>query len=437
MRQLRRVLVATGAVLAVATTLVAATPAPAPATAPPASEAEAAVEPGTIVQEGGPLTVPAGGGPVTTRLTVTLPSGVTGPLRAARVSFKAEGDTWSRPGEQFTSTCSVNGGTSAPCAWSSPDPEAVDGTWLILDLPAAEVPAGSSTVTYDITVDVTEGMEWLSRLSATLELHDATGPVARGDVALDIVPGAISARHRSSLHARDRDGVLWQYDATGSADAPLAKRKRVGGGWNVYTAITKLDRTTAERNEGDLVARDRNGVLWYYDGNRQVDAPFKPRVRVGGGWNVYTSIVGLPGGDLVARDRDGVLWFYEGRNTSPGPRAFRPRVRVGGGWNAYTAIASFGDGLVAHTATGRQFRYEKSDDWHPSAPFEPRREVGGGWNRYTALTGMGLALDDPSLAARTADGKLFVYGVDRWNGNSDPYRPRPAGWGWNIYDTLV
>ncbi|MCX5226328.1 tachylectin-related carbohydrate-binding protein [Streptomyces sp. NBC_00233] len=395
-------------------------------------------EPGTVVQEGGRLTVPAGRGPVTTRLTVTLPPGTTGPLRSARITFQAAGDTESRPSEQFTSTCSVNGGAAASCAWFSPDPETVDGTWLVLDLPAAEVPAGTSTVTYDITVAVTEGMEWLSRLSGTVELHDATGPVARGNMALDIVPGTIEAWHRSSLHARDRDGVLWQYDATGRADAPFAKRKRVGGGWNVYTAITKLDRTTAERNEGALVARDRNGVLWYYPGNRRPDAPFKPRERVGGGWNVYTSIVGLSGGDLVARDRTGVLWFYEGRGPGvTGAYAFHPRVRVGGGWNAYSAIASFGEGLVAHTAAGRQFRYEKSDDRGPSAPFKPRREVGGGWNRYTALTGMGLVLEDPSLAARTADGKLVVYGVDRWKGNSDPYRPRPVGGGWNIYDTLV
>ncbi|MFE2554474.1 tachylectin-related carbohydrate-binding protein [Streptomyces sp. NPDC059352] len=437
MRQLRRVLVATGAVLAVATTLVAATPAPAPATAPPASAADVAVEPGTIVQEGGPLTVPAGEeGPVTTRLTVTLPPGGTGPLRGTRLAFTAEArQPGARPGLQFSSTCAVNGGAFAPCAWASPDPETVEETWLVLDLPGAEVPAGSSTVTYDITVDVPSGMEWLDALSATLELGDATGVVARGDVGLRIVPGTPEAWKRSSLHARDRAGVLWQYDATGRGDTLLAPRKRVGGGWNVYTAITKLDRTTAARNTGDLVARDRDGVLWYYQGGLRDDAPFEARVRIGGGWNTYTRIVGLPGGDLVARDRDGVLWWYEGSGLARWK--FSPRVRIGGGWNAYTSIVSFGDGLVAHTATGRQFRYEKSDDWDPSVPFEPRREVGGGWNRYTALAGMGLVLDDPSLAARTADGKLFVYGVDRWNGNSDPYRPRPAGWGWNIYDTLV
>ncbi|MFE5945188.1 hypothetical protein [Streptomyces sp. NPDC056480] len=432
---LRRALVATGVVLAAAATPVAAAPAPAPE--PAARTAVAAAEPGTIVQEGGPLTVPAGGHPVTTRLTVTLPPG-TGTLYAQRVAFKAAGDTESRPAEQFTSTCSVNGEPAMPCDWSSPDPETVDGTWLVLDLPGASVRTGSSTVTYDITVAVTEGMEWLSRLDATVELQDVDGPVARGEMALVIVPGAIEARPRSSLHARDRDGVLWQYDATGRADAPFAKRKRIGGGWNVYTAVTKLDRTTAEPNKGAMVARDRNGVLWHYASSVRPGAPFEPRERIGGGWNVYTSIVGLTGGDLVARDRDGVLWFYEGRGHGrTGAYTFHPRVRVGGGWNAYTSLASFGDGLVAHTAAGRQFRYERSDDPDPSTPFEPRREVGGGWNRYTALAGLGLVIESPSLAARTADGKLVVYGVDRWKGNSDPYRPRPVGGGWNLYDLLV
>ncbi|WP_411110148.1 hypothetical protein [Streptomyces sp. c-19] len=438
MRHLRRVLVATGAVLAVATAPVAAAPAPAPtATAPPASAADAAVEPGTIVQEGGPLTVPSGEeGPVTTRFTVTLPPGVTGPLRGTRLAFEAgTSRPEDRPGLRFGSTCAVNGGAFAPCAWTSPDPETVVETWLVLDLPGAEVPAGSSTVTYDITVDVPSGLEWLGDLSATLELGDATGVVARGEVGLRIVPGTPEAWRRSSLHARDRAGVLWQYDATGRDDTLLAPRSRVGGGWNVYTAITKLDRTTVARNTGDLVARDRDGVLWYYQGGGRDNAPFEARVRIGGGWNVYTRIVGLPGGDLVARDRDGVLWWYEGSGLARGK--FTPRVRIGGGWNAYTSIVSFGEGLVAHTAAGRQWRYEKSDDWDPSVPFKPRREVGGGWNGYSALAGMGLVVQDPSLAARTKDGKLFVYGVDRWGGNSDPYDPRPAGWGWNIYDLLV
>ncbi|SEN41251.1 hypothetical protein [Actinacidiphila rubida] len=54
-----------------------------------------------------------------------------------------------------------------------------------------------------------------------------------------------------------------------------------------------------------------NGVLWYYQASWNTAEPFRPRVRIGAGWNIYTSVVGtgtqaaFPGqGDgLVARDK--------------------------------------------------------------------------------------------------------------------------------------
>ncbi|MGW4723726.1 hypothetical protein [Streptomyces sp. NPDC004291] len=410
---------------------------PAPVAAASAAPGVTAAAPGTIVQEGGPLTVPAGEeGPVTTRLTVTLPPGTTGPLREERLGFEVEnGRPGSRPGQLVTSTCAVNGGAFAPCPWHSPDPETVEGIWLGFDLPRAEVPAGSSTVTYDITVDTGSGMEWLGLLSTSVELRDQRGVVARGELSFRFVPGTPEAWRRSTLHARDRDGVLWQYDATGRTNTPLEPRKRVGGGWNVYTALAKLGPKNAS-GPGDMVARDRDGVLWYYESGRRPNTPFAPRFRVGGGWNVYTALVGLPGGDLVARDRNGVLWrYHRSGGTTP---VFAPPVRVGGGWNVYTALTAFGDGLVARTADGKLWRYEKADGARPAVPFAPRRPVGGGWNRYDVLAGAGLIGDqDPSLAARTKNGDLLVYGTRRKDGGSEPYAPRPAGWGWNVYDLIV
>ncbi|MER5962313.1 tachylectin-related carbohydrate-binding protein [Streptomyces sp. NPDC002057] len=442
MRHLRRALAATGVALAVVVPAAAGsvTAAPSPAPAAPGTASPAA--PGTIVQEGGPLAVPSGEeGPVTTRLTVSLPPGVTGPLRGERVTFRAEpGMPGARPGEMVTSTCAVNGGAFRSCPWGSPDPETVQGTWLVLDLPPAEVPAGSSTVTYDITVDVPSGLERLGRLSSTVELRHGTGTVAAsGPLTFDFVRGTPEASRRASLHARDRDGVLWQYDATGRTDTLLKARKRVGGGWGVYTAITELERTTAA-GAGNLAARDRDGVLWFHRGRGPVSSgPFEPRRRVGGGWNAYTSIVGMPDGSLLARDRDGVLWRYP--RTSMADHPFGSRVRVGGGWNAYTSIVAFGDGLVARTADGGLWRYERAEGGEPAVPFAPRRAVGGGWNAFTALAGAGpVGGHDTSLAARTGDGRLVVYGVVRWgdrNRYSEPYHPRPAGWGWNIYDLIV
>ncbi|MFH9722230.1 hypothetical protein ACH4M4_04605 [Streptomyces sp. NPDC017254] len=274
---------AAGGGQALASPLAAATPGP------------AAADVGTIVQEGGPLVVPAGEeGPVTTRLTVTLPPGATGPLLPQRLTFegpyRAEPG---RPGLLFTSTCAVNGGTFEPCAWDSPDPETVDGVWLVLDLPGAEVPAGSSTVTYGITVDVPSGAEWLGTLSTTVELGTGHGVVARGDLSFRLTTGTPEASRRASLHARDRDGVLWQYDATGRNEPLLKARKRVGGGWNVFTALAGTGLVGG--HDTSLAARTKDGRLLMYGvvrwGERGANSePHDPR-PAGHGWNIYDLIV--------------------------------------------------------------------------------------------------------------------------------------------------
>jgi len=64
------------------------------------------------------------------------------------------------------------------------------------------------------------------------------------------------------------------------------------------------------------------------------------RVRVGGGWNVMSALVG-PGDfngdgrvDVLARDSSGSLWLYPGN----GRGGWLARVRIGGGWNVMTAL---------------------------------------------------------------------------------------------------
>lgn len=125
--------------------------------------------------------------------------------------------------------------------------------------------------------------------------------------------------------------MLWKYNGTGDMAAPSAPRTKVGGGWDAYTAITPLGSLSAG-GYGDLVARDTAGVLWYYQATYDDAKPFKPRVRVGSGWNTYTALaggglshtMGLPA--LVARDADGKIWYYEptGDITHPFAPASRP-----------------------------------------------------------------------------------------------------------------
>ncbi|MFI1717883.1 tachylectin-related carbohydrate-binding protein [Streptomyces litmocidini] len=412
------------------------------AASPAAVAAGTAAEVGTVVQEGGRLTVPAGEeGPVTLRFTATLPAGVKGPVTA---TFHL--DTWLKEGEAgsspvsadvIRSTCSVNGVSYGECAWHMPyfPPELNDPpTSPSLDLPA--VPA-AETLTYTVTLDADRTAAVLGRLDASVGLKDDTGAiVAGGTLGLDFVPGTPPADRRGALHARDRDGVLWRYEGTGDVTRPFATRKRVGGGWNAYTAVVPLTSPTAD-GRGDLVARDRAGVLWYYRGTGKPDAPFAPRQRVGGGWNAYTALVGAGDGSLVARDKDGVLWRYKGEYNT----LYGPRQRVGGGWNAYTALTMSGarDGALARDKDGALWKY---NHWgsYPAPPFQQRQRVGGGWNTYTAITGAAeLGRDEnPDLVARDRDGRLWLYqGVRTPLSGLVPGSSRSlVGGGWNTYDLM-
>ncbi|MEY9870789.1 hypothetical protein ABH931_000243 [Streptacidiphilus sp. MAP12-33] len=91
--------------------------------------------------------------------------------------------------------------------------------------------------------------------------------------------------------ARDTTGVLWLYQGTGNPSAPFETRVRVGGGWNTYDSIVGVGDITNDVWT-DLVARDASGVLWLYQGTGNPSAPFKARVSLGNGWSTYNTLVG-------------------------------------------------------------------------------------------------------------------------------------------------
>ncbi|MFB7422205.1 hypothetical protein ACFC0K_02860 [Streptomyces hydrogenans] len=144
-----------------------------------------------------------------------------------------------------------------------------------------------------------------------------------------------------TLVGRDRDGVLWLHKGV---DQKLLPRTKVGGGWQVYDKITGGSDLNGD-GRGDLLATDTSGVLWLYVSTGDTRTPFKPRVRIGGGWQTYNlllapgDIAGASGGDLLARDKDGVLWLYLGK----GDGTFTARRKIGGGWQQFTHLAPFGD----------------------------------------------------------------------------------------------
>ncbi|GAA2711092.1 MULTISPECIES: VCBS repeat-containing protein [Streptomyces] len=152
-------------------------------------------------------------------------------------------------------------------------------------------------------------------------------------------PGNLGGAKEPDLLARDRDGVLWVYLAY--PDGTLTDRVRVGGGWDQYTDIVGRGDLNDD-GRTDILAKDRSGNLWFYKGTGNTNDPFESRVKVGGGWNIYNALVatgdvdGDGRSDLLARDKSGVLWLYRGNGNETDP--FANRTRIGGGWDQFVNL---------------------------------------------------------------------------------------------------
>ncbi|MEV4431408.1 VCBS repeat-containing protein, partial [Streptomyces sp. NPDC049602] len=153
-------------------------------------------------------------------------------------------------------------------------------------------------------------------------------------------------------------GVQWLY--LGKGDGTFATRVQVGTGWQIYNKLAGGSDLDGD-GRSDLVATDSAGVLWFYKGTGSYTKPFAPRVKVGGGWQIYNqltavgNIAGSAAGDMVARDTGGVLWLYQGN----GSGGFSTRVKIGAGWGAFSQLVGAGDldndgrpDLIAYGAGG-------------------------------------------------------------------------------------
>jgi len=193
------------------------------------------------------------------------------------------------------------------------------------------------------------------------------------------VAGNLGGSATDDLVARDRTGGLWLYQ--GKGDGGFTPRTRIGTNWQIYDKITGGGDLTSD-GKPDLLATDKSGGLWLYPGTGNVNAPLGDRKKIGGGWGVYNlvtatgNMAGASPGDLLARDSFGVLWLYLGL----GNGTFTPRVRVGGGWNAYTHLVPIGNAdrygrpdLLAVGPNG-SYLYASSGIWNRL--FMSRRNTG-------------------------------------------------------------
>ncbi|MFE0698475.1 N-acetylmuramoyl-L-alanine amidase [Streptomyces sp. NPDC058872] len=284
-----------------------------------------------------------------------------------------------------------------------------------------------------------------STLFVPIRYHHKIVWVKQSEVTEAPSVAPVRTDNRYDLLARDGSGILWQYQGTGDASAPYLTRYRVGSGWNAYNAITPLTAFRAD-GVGNAVARDASGVLWHYQGSGNPSAPFKPRTKVGGGWQVYRQIVGVRDvngddePDLIAVDSSGFLWFYKGTGNTAAP--FEPRVKIGSSWNVYDAIIGTGDltgdgkpDIIARDTSGVLWSYKGTGS--STAPFASRVKVGGGWQTYDTIVGPSDLSGDGKvdLVGRDASGGLWFY--NGTGSSTTPFTPRvKVGWGWQIYNLI-
>ncbi|GGY30048.1 FG-GAP repeat domain-containing protein [Streptomyces xanthochromogenes] len=164
----------------------------------------------------------------------------------------------------------------------------------------------------------------------------------------------------------------------------------LGGGWGIYNTVIGVGDLTGEGN-GDLIARQgSNGHLYLYPGNGQATGVYS-RIDVGAGWNAYDKLFGAGDingdglSDLLARTPDGTLYLYAGTGNAKAP--FKGRVKIGTGWNMYSAnkLAVPGDltgdgrsDVVAVDGSGNLWRYDADG----SGGLKSRVKIGFGWNTY-------------------------------------------------------
>ncbi|MFD8015502.1 FG-GAP repeat domain-containing protein [Streptomyces sp. NPDC058955] len=142
--------------------------------------------------------------------------------------------------------------------------------------------------------------------------------------------------------------------------------EEIGAGWNIYNSVVGPGDLTGD-GKGDIIARDKSGVLYLYKGNG-LGTSLATRVKVGTGWQIYNKIIGAGDytgdgrTDIVARTTGGDLYVYPGTGSATAP--FGTRKLVGSGWGGFKQLASPGDlnadgkgDLIAVNGAGELVRY--------------------------------------------------------------------------------
>ncbi|MFJ4340298.1 FG-GAP repeat domain-containing protein [Streptomyces sp. NPDC088915] len=299
-----------------------------------------------------------------------------------------------------------------------------------------------------------------------------------------LAPGDVNDDGRADLLARDHNGALYLYYATGDRNAPFSARVKVGDGWNTYDQLLGIGDNNGD-GWADLLARDTAGTLWSYAGRGDKARPFATRVRIGSGWGTYNQLFPVGddnndgNGELVARDQKGTLWYYTGKGN--GTFAARRQIGETGGWDGIPQFGGAGnipvtgdkEGFLARDKAGTLFWYGSTTtgnvtgrspasdpgEWagvnfthlytldtdgtsdiaqiFQGGLYVAGNYLGGGWGSFNALVGPGDLSGDgkADLLGRDKSGVLYLY---RGDGSGTALASRiKVGSGWGAYNKIV
>jgi hypothetical protein len=184
-------------------------------------------------------------------------------------------------------------------------------------------------------------------------------------------------------------GELRDYRPGWGALKPSTSYSSLGTGWNAYNVLTSPGDLTGDGRPDLLARKASTGDVYLFAA--QADGTLAAGKKIRSAWTGYTKIVGagdLNGdgiGDVLARDKAGTLWRYDGTGTG----LLNDRVKVFSNWGAsYNAIVGVGDitgdgkaDLVERDTAGNLYR----NNGDGKGSFGPRTRIATGWQGYKGL----------------------------------------------------
>jgi Trypsin/FG-GAP-like repeat len=201
--------------------------------------------------------------------------------------------------------------------------------------------------------------------------------------------------HQDIVARQDATGDGWLYPGQSVRGFSGLPRVKIGNGWNGYTSFGVAD--WDRDGHRDLIAReDATGDLWLYPGQSVRGYSSVQRVKIGNGWNGYM-FFGVADWDrdghqdiLTRNDVSGDLWLYPGQSVRGYSSASPVRLGWGPSWSAYSSF-----GVTDYDRDGHQDLIARDNDsgylWlYPgdsrrAALSTPRVLYGVGWSGHTSF----------------------------------------------------